>query len=99
MTPSPASARTGSAEARGTTCEPPNLQEVVRQAHELPFACHILQTTQQELPEASNVFDLTKDWLNDPIRSEQYGASRRSYKHQLDNQDELVFRQFSIARC
>src|ERR1700730_17275136 len=41
------------------------LENVVRRAYQRPFALHLLESTQQELPEATGLLDLTNDRFDD----------------------------------
>ena len=43
------------------------LENVVRRAYQRPFALHLLEATQQELPEATRLFDLSDHWFDDPF--------------------------------
>ncbi len=47
--------------------EPIELENVVRCANQLPFALHLLESTQQELPEATGLLDLPDHRFDDPL--------------------------------
>src|SRR5487761_156193 len=50
------------------------LGEVVGGADQRPFACHLVDATQEELPEASGLLDLSEDGL-DNLLSEPVAAT------------------------
>ena len=43
------------------------LQQVMNRADQTPFALRLLKSPQHELPEASSLFDLAEDRLNDGL--------------------------------
>jgi hypothetical protein len=43
------------------------LENVVRRAHQRPFPLHLLESTQQELPEAAGLLDLSNHRFHDPF--------------------------------
>src|ERR1700722_9873314 len=43
------------------------LENIVRRAHQRPFPLHLLESTQQELPEAAGVLDLPNHRFDDPF--------------------------------
>ena len=43
------------------------LENVVRRAHQRPFTLHLVESAQQELPEAAGLFDLANDRFDDPF--------------------------------
>src|SRR5467141_1723620 len=49
------------------------LQNVVCRAHERPFTLHLLEPTQQELPEAPRLLDLAKHRLDDRFARRVHG--------------------------
>src|ERR1017187_7135857 len=46
---------------------PEQLEQVGRQAHQLPLAANIVQAAQAEAPEASSLLDLPEDRLDDRL--------------------------------
>src|SRR5687767_10519575 len=50
---------------RASHTEPIQLENVVRCAHERPFALHLLASPQQELPKATGLFDLSDHGFDD----------------------------------
>src|SRR5450631_1722194 len=65
--PSPRRAPLPSTCGGGVGGSTPNLQEVVRQADQLPFGGHLLQATQQKLTDATRRFDLAEHRLDDVL--------------------------------
>src|SRR5580765_8191221 len=57
-------ARRGDSAVRSLT-QPIHLQNVMRRAHQRPFSLDLRQPTQEELPEATRLLDLPKDWFDD----------------------------------
>src|SRR4051794_3049191 len=53
------------------------LQNVVRRAHQRPFALNLLQPPQQELPEAAGLLDLAKHRLDDGFARRVDGGAGR----------------------
>src|SRR5713101_212463 len=51
--------------SRLSIAEPVQLQNVVRETDHGPLPLHVLQTPQEELPEAARLFDLSKHRLHD----------------------------------
>src|SRR5437660_5923257 len=51
------------------------LENVVRRAHQRPFTLHLLESSQQELSEATGVFDLTDHWFDDPFARGIHGRT------------------------
>src|SRR5229473_5281451 len=51
--------------SRLSIAEPVQLQNVVRETDHGPLPLHLLQTTQEKLPEAARLFDLSKHRLHD----------------------------------
>src|SRR5438105_15258764 len=51
------------------------LENVVRRAHQRPFALHLLESPQQELPEATGLLDLADHWFDDSFAR---GIDRRA---------------------
>src|SRR2546428_11051703 len=49
--------------------------EVVGQGHQLPFTAHLLQPSDQELPEAEPLFDEPEGWLGHVLAALVDGAS------------------------
>jgi hypothetical protein len=54
---------------------PEDLQEVVRETHQVPFALHLLKTAKQELPKAAAVFDLAEWWFDDCFAPSVFGSA------------------------
>ena len=52
-----------------------DLQQVVRQAHQIPFALHRLQSAEQKLSEAAAVFDLAEGGFRDRFAVGLFGAA------------------------
>src|SRR6266511_3743633 len=50
-----------------TTPITPNLQQIMRQAHQTPFATDLGQATQQEPAKSPRLLDLAKDRLDDRL--------------------------------
>src|SRR5258708_32990575 len=51
--------------SRLSIAEPVQLQNVMRETDHGPLPLHLLQTTQEKLPEAARLFDLSKHRLHD----------------------------------
>src|SRR5439155_24324887 len=51
------------------------LENVVRRAHQRPFTLHLLESTQQELPETTSLLDLADHWFDDALAR---GIDRRA---------------------
>src|SRR6266536_2807598 len=51
------------------------LENVVRRAHQRPFTLHLLESSQQELPEATGLFDLADHWFDDPFARGIHGRA------------------------
>src|SRR5258707_1226285 len=52
------------------------LENVMRQAHQCPFASHLVDAPQQKLPEPPCLFDLTEDPFHDRLARRVYRFSR-----------------------
>src|SRR5437763_2194137 len=55
----------------------PNLQEVVRQADQAPFALDLLQATQREAAETAHALDLAEHRLDHPLAQAVHGSTPR----------------------
>src|SRR5260370_13532629 len=62
--------------SRLSIAEPVQLQNVMRETDHGPLPLHLLQTTQEKLPEAARLFDLSKHRLHDRFAP---GADGRSH--------------------
>src|SRR5215204_1876817 len=65
-------------------CRLGELEQVVGGADHRPFASHLIKASKEELSEASGMFDLAKDRLDDLLaqsrtRSSLAGAPRKAY--------------------
>src|SRR5258708_8754143 len=56
------------------------LENVMRQAHQCPFASHLVDAPQQKLPEPACLFDLTEDRFHDRLARRVYGFSRFGFQ-------------------
>ena len=52
-----------------------DLQQIVRQADQVPFAPHLLKAAEHELPEPAAVFDLAEGWFDNRLAACVFGAA------------------------
>ena len=68
------------------------LENVVRRAHERPFTLHLLESTQQELPEAARLLDLADHGFDDAFAGGidgRAGLRMQLARHAVDDRGVL----------
>src|SRR5437867_2414213 len=61
----------------GCAAVAPDLEQVMRQAHQAPFTLDLLQAAQREAAEAPRPLDLAEHWLHHPFPQAVHGTTPR----------------------
>jgi hypothetical protein len=74
---------------------PPQLEQIMREAYQTPFATDLLHTTQPEATEPTHFFDLTKHRFHDDLAS---GVSCLAFRRPHFRRHPFLRRRGHVAR-